>query len=172
MYEIEIKAYCDDANAFVQKLVARGAEKHGELYQKDVYFNHPARDFRETDEAFRIRTVNGESMVTYKGPKLSTRAKTRKEFETSVGDFDTVYSILESLGFIESGTVEKNRSEYELEGVTVCVDRVTGLGEFVEFEKIGDEIEKTEKILFDLAADFGLDRFEKRSYLNLVLESE
>ncbi|MFW6365831.1 MAG: class IV adenylate cyclase [Spirochaetota bacterium] len=171
MYEIEIKAYCDNIGTFTQKLIGMGAEMKHELYQKDIYFSHPMRDFRETDEAFRIRTVNGVSSVTYKGPKLSTKTKTRVEYETTVGSFDSIFAILRNLGFVEGALVEKTRIEYVLEEVTVCIDSVTGLGDFVELEKIGTDIETTERHLFDLADRLGLDRFEKRSYLNLITDS-
>ena len=41
----------------------------------------PCRDFAQTDEALRIRTVGDTSFVTYKGPKLDATTKTRRELE-------------------------------------------------------------------------------------------
>lgn len=170
MYEIEVKAYCPDTETFIHRLSNMGGVKKAELAQTDIYFNHPQRDFRQTDEAFRIRTVNGHSSLTYKGPKLSSEAKTRMEYETTVGDFDTIRHIIQALGFVAGGVVKKTRLEYSLHEVTVCVDSVAGLGNFVEFEKIAVDIPATEKMLFDLAHQCGLDNFEKRSYLDLLME--
>jgi adenylate cyclase class 2 len=169
-FEIEIKAYCDNTLEVIELLQEKGAEKLDSIYQKDIYFNHPFRDFVQTDEAFRIRTVNNSSFITYKGPKLNTESKTRSEFETSVGDFDTVYQIVTHLGLFESGIVEKKREEYNLNGITVCVDSVVDLGNFVEFEKIGNNIKEIESELFSMAEEFNLNRFEKKSYLQLKME--
>ncbi|MEZ6108510.1 MAG: class IV adenylate cyclase [Pirellulaceae bacterium] len=79
--EIEAKfAVRDEAN-LLGRLEACGFRIEQELDQADYYYNHPARDFRETDEAFRIR-VSGEDLnLTYKGPRLDSRIKTRSEIE-------------------------------------------------------------------------------------------
>ena len=47
----------------------------------DRYFNHPARDFAETDEALRIRRIGPVNRITYKGPRVDTVTKTRQELE-------------------------------------------------------------------------------------------
>src|SRR5690606_38191638 len=52
--------------------------------QRDVYYNHPARDFATTDEALRLRTVGDSTVVTYKGAKLPGPTKTRREIELPV----------------------------------------------------------------------------------------
>ena len=49
--------------------------------QVDTYFSHPARDFAATDEALRIRSIDQENFVTYKGPKLDATTKTRREID-------------------------------------------------------------------------------------------
>ena len=81
MLEVELKFPLDDALSLRERLVSVGAEAKSMVVQSDAYFNHPARDFAQTDEALRIRTVGDESVVTYKGPKLGGSAKTRFELE-------------------------------------------------------------------------------------------
>ncbi len=165
--EIEIKAWCGSRDAVVSRLEASGAVLSGTRDESDIYFNHPARDFARTDEALRLRSVNGTCRLTYKGPKLSTRSKARVEHETDAGDFESVKNILLCLGFTESGSVEKKRSIYLLDGIEICVDDIAGLGTFVELEKKGQLGEGIEDELFNLAAELGLSRFERRSYLEL-----
>lgn len=165
--EIEIKAWCDSHDAVRSRLEALGAMFSETREEVDLYFNHPSRDFAGTDEALRVRSVNGKCRLTYKGPKLSTRSKARVEHETDAGDLESVKNILLSLGFTISGTVEKKRSLYILNGIEVCVDDVDGLGTFVELEKKGQLGQGIEDELFKLAADLGLTRFERRSYLEL-----
>ncbi len=165
--EIEIKAWCDDRGDVIKRLESAGAKLEQARHEVDIYYNHPARDFAVTDEALRIRSVNGRCRLTYKGPKVSARSKARIEHETDAGDFDSLRNILLSLGFAESGIVEKNRLIYSTEGAEVCVDDVDGLGTFVEIEKIGQLNSGVEDELFVIAAKLGLSRFERRSYLEM-----
>jgi adenylate cyclase class 2 len=145
-----------------------GAEPAGVFRENDTYFNHPHRDFRKSDEALRLRLCQNCSILTYKGPRLSGRAKTRVEYEVPVGDMETMRKVLTSLGFIESGRVFKEREKYRLRDIEIAIDSVEGLGDFVELEKRGIDREKAEEELFALAIELGLERFETKSYLELL----
>jgi len=166
--EIEIKAYCDDRDGIIKKIIALGGAYIKTSVETDFYFNHPSRNFAETDEAFRIRLGDDAVFITYKGPKIGERSKTRTEEELAVSDFDAMRAILDHLGFRESGTVKKTRQYFSLGGMTLCLDTVEGLGNFIELEIIGTDREKAENDLFTLAGDLGLNRFERRSYLELL----
>ena len=165
--EIEIKCYCDAPDEIESRIKSAGAEYVETRLESDIYFNHPAWDFAVTDEALRIRKVNGHCKITYKGPKLSKTTKARVEHETTAGDFDALRNIILSLGFTESGVIEKVRKIYSLGESEISIDDVKGLGVFVEIERIGELKEEVEKELFDTAAKLGLTRFERRSYLEL-----
>lgn len=166
-FEIEIKCYCDSPDEIEMRIKSTGAEFVETRSESDIYFNHPSRDFAETDEAFRIRRVNNFCKITYKGPKVSKTTKARVEHETTVGDFDAIRNIILSLGFVESGVIEKERRIYSLGESEISIDDVKGLGLFVEIERIGELKEEIEKELFDTAAKLGLTKFERRSYLEL-----
>jgi adenylate cyclase class 2 len=165
--EIEIKAYCASPAKIAERLKELGARHIRTLIERDLYLTHPARDFKKTDEALRIRRADGEVILTYKGPKVGSASKTRPELEVCAGDFDSLAGILRHLGFGEAGMVVKEREMFLFKDITVCLDEVEGLGSFVELEKKGTEREQAERELFSLAADLGLDRFERRSYLEL-----
>lgn len=165
--EIEIKCYCDDYQKVRALLAEIGAEFVEKRRESDLYFNHPSRNFKETDEALRLRRVNDKCRITYKGPKVSRTTKARIEHETETGDFKTMSDILASLGFSESGVVEKEREIFTLNSVEITIDHVDGVGTFVEIEKIGELKDEIERELFDIAAKLGLSRFERRSYLEL-----
>ena len=165
--EIEIKCYCDDDFRVKSILNGAGAGFIENRRESDIYFNHPSRNFGETDEALRLRTVNNKCRITYKGPKVSKTTKARIEHETEVSDFNTIRNILLSLGFVESGVIEKERDVFSFCGAEVSVDYVDGVGIFVEIEKIGELKDEIEKELFDIAAKLGLTKFERRSYLEL-----
>ena len=69
---------------------------------EDIYLNHPARDFAETNEAFRIRRISDENRITYKGPRRSGPTKTREEIEIPFASgpdrFQQLLRLLENLG--------------------------------------------------------------------------
>jgi adenylate cyclase class 2 len=167
MMEIEIKCRCDDAVKTKRLLNSIGARFVETRRESDIYFNHPSRNFGETDEALRLRTVDDKCRITYKGPKVSKTTKARIEHETEAGDFESMKKILLSLGFTESGSVEKERHIFSFRDMEVSIDHVDGLGTFVEIEKIGELKDEIEKELFDTAAKLELTKFERRSYLEL-----
>ena len=65
MYEVENKFRVERFEPIIGKLRALGLQidQQGELRQVDVYFAHPSRDFRQTDEVLRIRSV-GQANIT------------------------------------------------------------------------------------------------------------
>ncbi len=172
MLEVEIKAYCPDQKRVADELGRMGAAPNGFRVEEDIYFNHPGRDFAVSDEALRIRKAGGKNYITYKGPKLSKRTKTREEVELKFDDFNSMVKILESLGFNESGRVKKERSFYIFQGINICIDNVEGLGWFVELELQSEDREEAETLLFDLAEKIGLEMFETKSYLEMTLAGE
>ncbi|MHA2504697.1 MAG: class IV adenylate cyclase [Candidatus Kariarchaeaceae archaeon] len=171
MIEIEIKipVSIEDIKS---KIIEVGAlfAKTEENY--DLYFNHPARDFGETDEAIRVRKVENSFQLTYKGPKIDTQSKSREELEISLND-DKIVTILDRLGFVESGIVKKHREVWKLGSFTFLLDSVEGLGEFLEVETVQDTKEDlhilVEKV-HDLLRELGLDPANqiRQSYLELI----
>ncbi len=178
MYEVELKFPLPDPAAFVRRLAACGARPGPELDQADVYFNHPARDFGQTDEAFRIRSVAGSACVTYKGPVVDARTKTRREIEVPLagdGAREKFAEILKLLGFRPVREVRKRRRTYHLawqdREFEVSVDEVHGLGAFAEFETLADEAGRATAVnaILVLVSQFQLPPPERKSYLSLLL---
>lgn len=167
--EIEIKAYCQNISDIKIKLAELDAVFIKTETESDQYFNHPAKDFAETDEALRIRNAADTTILTYKGPKVSKVTKARIEKEVVVQDDKETGEILNLLGFHQSGMVMKNRDYYELGDIIICLDDVENLGAFVELEKKGNNLEVIEKELFSLAEKLGLEKFERKSYLEMLL---
>jgi adenylate cyclase class 2 len=181
-YEVEMKFPTDDAAAFVQRLEAAGGQRGKTVRQADAYFNHPSRDFAQTDEAFRVRSTDGAHRVTYKGPKLDAATKTRREIEIAIGksdgDAERFQEMLRCLGFRDVRTVRKTREYFTLtfedRPFEVCVDRVEGLGDFVELETAADDVglDAARECIQRLATRLGLANSERRSYLALLLEAD
>jgi adenylate cyclase class 2 len=170
--EIEVKAYAEDLAALEARLQRLGAIFIGAVHQTDRYFTHPQRDFAQTDEALRIRITDDRAFMTYKGRKFDRLSKTREEIEVAVGDAAAATRLLERLGFTPVAAVRKLRRTYELGEFTICLDDVAGLGTFVEVEARGvADIEKARDGALALLDQLTLHRTERRSYLELLLES-
>src|SRR5450432_4115279 len=117
-FEVEQKHRVGDRAALLAKLAERGAKLGEAVLQSDQYFAHPARDFAQTDEALRIRTVGNSSFVTYTGPKLDAMSKTRRELAlplaASDADGSQFAELLAALGFTPVATVRKQRRTFHI----------------------------------------------------------
>lgn len=179
-FEVEQKHPVDDVAALISKLEERGVTIGSPVEQVDHYFNHPSRDFAKTDEALRIRTTGGKSYVTFKGPKLDTATKTRRELELPLDPDDAdgarFAELLEALGFKSVAVVRKRRRAFRIEWhgreVEGALDDVFNVGTFVELELQADEadLDDTQAAISALASDLELGPSERRSYLELLLE--
>jgi adenylate cyclase class 2 len=170
MIELEVKAPCRDLAGLEGRLRAMGARRIEELEQVDVYYSHPARDFAASDEALRLRRENARSMITYKGPKLDRDTKMREEVELEVEDLERMALLLERVGFRPVRRVAKRRTVYAVGLVHICLDRVEGLGDFVEMEYTGDDLDAGKGKILELKQALGLEGNERRSYLELLME--
>lgn len=171
MYEVEIKARAEHVD-IRKKLVTMGATHIGIEHHLDTYYNSPWRDFSATDEALRIRSVNGKSILTYKGQKVDTISKTRPEYETEI-DGDNARKILNALGFKESGIVNKQRDVFKFKQMIIALDHVDNLGDFIEVEKQAEEdIEKHRTEIFDFLKILNIqaDDTLRTSYLEMIQE--
>jgi len=150
-----------------------GAALEKIVEQSDSYYNAPHRDFALTDEALRLRDQGGQFYMTYKGKKLDPGSKTRKEVEVEVADLKKTEEILLSLGFKKTLEVHKKREIYHLDGAEICLDRVEGLGDFVELETLAisdTDIESRRDWLIGIKRDLGIKgELIRESYLEMLL---
>ena len=120
--------------------------------------------------ALRLRDYGDRYTLTYKGPKKTDlHMKVREEIETSVGSFDSMRSLLESIGLQVSFEYAKWRQKYRMSwqgsDVEVCVDK-TPIGVFVEIEGARESI-------VQIAARMGWDSSDyiTDNYVNLYREA-
>jgi adenylate cyclase class 2 len=181
MLEIEAKYPLVDASRVLEHIRDWGARLVEERSDADHYFNAPDRDFARTDEAVRIRRIGPNNYLTYKGPKIDSATKSRKEIEVAFAGGDEAAAkmtdFLQSLGYRSVAIVGKNRQIHEMvrEGFTVhfCFDDVDQVGRFMEIEIVADEeqFETAKELVQRLAAELGLPATERRSYLQMLLGS-
>ena len=138
------------------------------------------RDFAQTDEALRIRSVGDQNWVTWKGPKIGSRTKTRREIELPLGDgtqtAEQLSEVLQILGFRSVTVVRKTRKLHELtrngRRFEIALDEVDELGTFLEVELMADEadLKSAQDAVLELARELGLSQTEPRSYLGMLLQ--
>ncbi|QDU79927.1 CYTH domain protein [Polystyrenella longa] len=179
-YEVELKFELKDRDAIRVALQKLGAVEQATEVQQDHYFNHPQRDFAQTDEAFRIRSSGEQNRVTYKGPILDSQTKTRKEIEIPFASGQSTVTQLEEmlvdLGFRPVYKVTKTRTSFSLEWenrhLEITLDRVNQVGDYLEIETMTNEADRDEgrEAILKLAKHLGFKHPERRSYLRLLLE--
>lgn len=179
-YEVELKFPLLSTASVLARLDELNAQPHEPVTQYDRYFSHPQRDFAQTDEALRIRTVDERSAVTYKGPLADKRTKTRREIEVPLQDGPDharrFGDLLRALGFREFATVRKRRIVYHLDWeawpLELALDEVDQLGTFLEIEILAEDEQRDAACdsILRLAERLGLENSERKSYLCLLLE--
>ena len=176
MIEVEVKAKINSFKEMENKLAQIGAVKTKKEFQEDIYFNSPVVDFAKTDEALRIRTTkqndNTNIFITYKGPKIDAKSKTRREIEMGIADSVQCSDIFEAIGFRKVRTVRKNRQYFTYENFEISLDDIEGLNPYMEIEiglDDGEDYEEAQNAIFKLFEKLGItDGFERTSYLELL----
>ncbi len=180
MIEVEMKAKIDDYKKMLEKINSIGGTYSHTEKQYDIYYNAPDKDYRKTDEALRIREIpDGDDfkrILTYKGPKIDTESKTRKEIEVSIDNTDNMNDILNSLGFKAAAVVNKIRRIFYYDDYTITLDKLDYLGYYMEIEYVCDEDEDITEIRDNIKEVFSklgiTSGFERTSYLELLEQLE
>ncbi len=174
MIECEVKFSVRDLGDVKDRVIRLGGKHIVSVYEEDVFYQHPCRDFRASDEALRIRVTEDYIELTYKGPKISSRAKVREELTVRMDKhcFNAIAGILDRLGFKRVAVVRKRREMYRLDDYIICLDDVEGLGSFIEIEYSGEaSVEEAVSKLMGMADMLGVEgKPIVKSYLELLLE--
>ena len=182
-YEIEIKLPVKNSQEVLDILKDIGFMVKKEIQEEDIYFNSEYRNKKERDEALRIRksrdcdTGEQKVQINFKGPKIDAVSMSRMELETEVQDGETMEKILTYLGFLPVASVFKVRKYLTHREMTACVDRVEGLGEFLELEVVAETEEKREIYLEQMkeilnALGYSMEDTVRTSYLGLLMNKK
>lgn len=149
--ETEVKFYVTDLKEIEARIRGMGARLiQPRIFESNLRFDLPDGSFLRDGKALRLRQDEA-ARITFKGPaQYSEGVRSRPEFETTLGDFETGRKILEALGYVIVATYEKYRRTYELGELHIMLDELP-YGDFVEIE--GSDI----KALQSAASQLGLD---------------
>lgn len=132
--EREIKLRFDDAEEARRAILAAGATPlRARRLQEDALLDTDDEQLRRMRSVLRIRTENGKSLMTFKGPVQPGSMKIREEHETVVADGAVLLRVFQELGLHVWFRYQKYREEFAAEDVVVAVDE-TPVGVYVEIE--------------------------------------
>lgn len=135
---VEIKARCPQPERIRQLLVDAGADFRGEDHQIDTYFSSP-------NGRLKLRQGRIENnLIQYERPdQAAPKTSAVSLCPVSPEQRDALRRVLSrALGVAQ--TVDKRREIYFIDNVKFHIDRVRGLGGFVEIEAIAEAGERNE----------------------------
>lgn len=147
MREVELKSVVGDLAASRMQIERSGAKPGfvGQLIDKR--YDTPGADLVRRDLVLRLRVYERdgrkEGHLDWKGQtRYEDGYKVREEISTSVGDPDTLATILESLGFRIVREIEREIAQYSVAGATVRFERYPRMDDLVEVEGAPESIEE------------------------------
>ncbi|HEU5187555.1 MAG TPA: class IV adenylate cyclase [Candidatus Saccharimonadales bacterium] len=173
MIEIERKFRLSPAKAadIKKSLEAKGASTP--IHQIDQVFLQGIssfKDFKPGMPVIRLRTVNGKTQLTYK--RAINDAGDTLEHELAVESAEIMQKIIEEMGYTQVTLVDKTRIEVKQGGLTLVLDKVARLGDFLELEILAEEADSgdAEERILQAAAEFSLtpSDIEPKKYDQLV----
>ncbi len=166
---IEIKAKIERTEALISIIASLAKTGPFHILQHDTFFNCPLGKLK-----LRAFSDNAGELIYYQrpelnGPKLSLYHISPTTEPDSLKDtLALAYGIL--------GTVRKQRTLYLLGKTRIHLDRVDGLGDFLELEVVLEDLQTItygESIALDLMAKIGVlpNQLIPTSYLELLSKS-
>ena len=178
--QVEMKAKVEDFSRIRKYLASHGAVQTEVIRQIDYYLDPPGKNLHGIgdNQMFRLRYDETQKrcwLARAFAKSMSKESKTREKREVEIiGPLEDVLWIFTSVGFRIAYEVVKKRENYNLGDVRISLDRVEGLGDFVEIEKScedGDR-EKVEKFLDDIFIQMSIEGKDKdsRPYMWMLIE--
>ncbi len=136
LLETEIKLALDGVSQGRRLLRRAGFRvSRRRVHERNTVFDTPDGTLRSRGQLLRLREAGSLVTLTFKERATTSKHKSRVEFETAVGDPETVRAILGALGLEPVFWYEKFRTEYAVEGSKglATLDE-TPIGVFLELE--------------------------------------
>ena len=144
--ETESKYYCIEPEKLINYCEKLGLKKIDDITENDEYFTDLNSIFIKNRTCLRIRNTNNTDMeITFKGKSLELLgqySKIENNIKVDSNEYDKFVSLFTSLGYYSYVNVDKERiiynypsEEYEY---NLMIDKLDGIGGFVEFEIIAD----------------------------------
>jgi adenylate cyclase class 2 len=165
--ETEIKLAVPDVRTGRGLLRAAGFRvSKRKVFETNTVFDTPELSLRRATTLLRVRKAAGVATLTYKGPPVIARHKSREELELEISNARTMGAIIERLGLGAVFRYDKYRTEYRQPGRTgVATLDETPVGVYLELEGTANWIDRTARRL-----GFAEDDYITASYARLWLD--
>jgi adenylate cyclase, class 2 len=154
--ETEIKLAAPDLKDARRRLRAAGFRvAKRRIYEKNTIYDTPGLKLRKAQSLVRVRQVGSRAKMTYKGPPLPGRHKSREELEIDISSAGTMAAILGRLGLRPVFRYAKYRTELRQTsgGGTATLDE-TPIGTYMELEGSPAWIDRTARKMGYSEADY------------------
>lgn len=175
MLEVELKSVVDDMATRRALLERAGATLTFEGRLEDRRYDSAERALEARDEVLRVRVYRTSGSVRaevdWKGPTRRDQGyKLREEIGTEAEDGAVIALILERLGFSVTSSIDREITQFVLDGAVIRFERYPRMDDLVEVEGTPDQIERAIQVLgmpregftADRLPDF-VRRFERRT---------
>lgn len=147
MREVELKSVVDDVDACSGRLEDAGAKLVYSGRLEDRRYDSAERRLAATDYVLRTRVYRSPAGVKaelgWKGPTMYQDGyKVREELGTPVADPDSLAVILGHIGFVVTRAIDREISQYEIDGTVVRFERYPRMDSLVEVEGTPEGIER------------------------------
>jgi len=163
LVEAEVKVRILEEDPILTRLSK--LQEKGTYEEEDTYFDDPLGILRKMGGTLKLRRRGNEYSIIFKGGDKGGEYKIKEEVEVRISDVNAMERILIKLGFKPRLKIHKVRTEYLLPKGKVFMDRIRGLGTFVEVEALGRSREEAECRLKELVKEL------KLNHKNLIKES-
>src|SRR3954468_6202729 len=167
---VELKARDSHPERSLERARALGAEDRGERRQRDTYFAAPRGRLK-----LREQEPGEAELIAYERADAA-RARESRYRIAPVSDADALREALDAaLG--TTVVVAKRRHLLLYDGVRIHLDRVEGLGDFVELEGVageGSDLAREGEVVERLKADLEIadDAIEATGYADLLRQAD
>jgi adenylate cyclase class 2 len=150
---LELKAPCPDLEAVRARVLALPPHAHSREEQTDTYIHVPTG-------RLKLREIAGSraELIWYDRPDAAKSRVSCYQL-TPVADAAGLKTLLAAALGIR-GAVRKQRGIYLWQNVRIHLDRVAGLGDFIEFEAVlsfGNDLDASQSRLQHLYQQLGID---------------
>ena len=144
--ETEMKYFCMEPEKLISIATKNSYKELNRNFESDEYFTDVESEFIKNRTCLRIRKKNNKKMeVTFKGKsieKIGSYCKLENNINVDINEYENFIMFLSSIGFYSYVIVDKERLTLtkKVDDLTynIMVDKLTGIGGFVEFEIISN----------------------------------
>ncbi|MFH1766552.1 MAG: class IV adenylate cyclase [Patescibacteria group bacterium] len=174
--EIEVKARLKNIPQVRSRLKALGAKRVGDKREVDAYYSPKSgqRFVGKNLHRLRIREdkTNKKARFEYHIPVGVIGGH---EFEVEVSDAEIMRQILEKLGYCIEAVIDKKRETFKKGEITIVLDRVKSLGNYIEVEILTNKTKQAEKKIYAFYNRLEIpeeDLAASQRYLDMMLKAK